>query len=441
MSGDIVSMPPRLVRSSQQRALEKDGGASSLRPFANGWVAYDQFLPEFLEKLNRISVLENRRRAMETRNYLEDSSQQHRTTVERIEALKPQSSPATFAEVSRTPDQDELVQELVAEVNDMADRRHWQEMVAEINRTRDSQHRDEMAVPESPRASTLELNWSADRYQPREGKVMLSQRGQAVLPAGDMVRSGQMAFWSLPNNSFDRWEIGRTRRGYGLASFFQLVAASVLGVVLYIGISGWVYIGQYSPAWNRVPATIGRTIAPTVDIRAGAAFQELNKQAVSLLPGPYRVYAGNNGKFSELEQLPIKIEDPNGVVSANISPSRVTLDGHNLSFVVFGREGRISAPQTATVRGIIRMPGSANAGTWQFQPTTYSLKMPAAEGSQDMIAIRPDAEFAFPPGRYALVLDGLPYDFTVAGSNASAGPCMVEVLRTLSGSVYAKCKS
>ena len=43
------------------------------------------------------------------------------------------------------------------------------------------------------------------------------------------------------------------------------------------------------------------------------------------------------------------------------------------------------------------------------------MKVAPVPDNPEMIVLRPDADLVFPAGRYALVLKGVAYDFTVDG--------------------------
>ena len=55
-----------------------------------------------------------------------------------------------------------------------------------------------------------------------------------------------------------------------------------------------------------------------------------------------------------------------------------------------------------------------------------------------MIVIQPDPAFVFPSGRYALVLNGMGYDFTVAGPIKSPEQCLEQV-EAVNGTIVSEC--
>jgi hypothetical protein len=58
-----------------------------------------------------------------------------------------------------------------------------------------------------------------------------------------------------------------------------------------------------------------------------------------------------------------------------------------------------------------------------------------------MVLVHPDtASFAFPSGRYALIVKGIGYDFSVDGLQTDPAHCL-ELTETLEAPVYSECKT
>lgn len=242
-------------------------------------------------------------------------------------------------------------------------------------------------------------------------------------------------------------------------SFFQLIAASVIGVVLYIGITGWVYIGRqngFTPPMStpQVPVAVAPRAAPEAPPVESPAAPVKPREPEPILPFPlprsFGVFVGVPGKLFELEQLPIKAPDPRILVSAEITkPSSVTVPGDNLTFVVFRRDLVASAPQTASVRVVAQVKSTTKyvdgkpavfplRGSWRIRSKEYVFKVSPLEGRNEMIVIQPDPGFVFQPGRYALVLNGFGYDFTVAGQITAPEQCLEQV-EVVNGAVVTEC--
>jgi hypothetical protein len=300
-------------------------------------------------------------------------------------------------------------------------------------------------------------------FEPPQGdnRIVTLTEQRAWPERKDVVHLERIPSWLDPSVrvSLDTVEyapIHRPLQGRSnFATFAQLIAASMIGVVLYIGISGWVYLGRQSIT-DPAPATAPPQAVPNSPT-PGTANQVLapapRPEPQPILPFPtprtYGVYAGSPGQLFELEQLPIKVPDPRVLVSAEITkPSRVTTPA-DLSFVVFRRDLANIALQTATVRVVARVQRSTKFvegkptivpldGIWRIRSKAYEFKVSPLEGHNEMVVIQPNPGFVFPPGRYALVLNGFGYDFTVDGKITSSEQCLEQV-EVVNGAVLSEC--
>jgi hypothetical protein len=196
------------------------------------------------------------------------------------------------------------------------------------------------------------------------------------------------------------------------------------------------------------------SIAPEMASQAQARVALPAPEPQPLLPFPlprtYGVYAGIPGQLFELEQLPIKVPDPRVLASAEITkPSRPPIPGEDLSFVVFRRDLVNSAPQVANVRVVAQVRRTTKfidgkptivplVGVWRIRNKAYEFKVSPLEGHNEMVVIQPNPGFVFPPGRYALVLNGFGYDFAVAGTATAPEQCLEQV-EVVNGAVLAEC--
>ena len=249
----------------------------------------------------------------------------------------------------------------------------------------------------------------------------------------------------------------QTRRGK-FAPVVQLGAAAVLGLILYVGVSIWVERGQKyatvaAPAVAPPPPATG----PAANVPPGEASSPPQPSSTEpLLPFPlprsYGVYAGSNGQLVALEQLPIKVPIARVQVSAEIKqPSKATVAKENLAFVVYRRDLVASAPQSVSVRVIARVKRAMNFvdgkptfvpvdASWRIRDKSYEFQVSPLESNREMVVIQPDPSFVFPAGRYALVLNGYGYDFTVAGPITAPEQCLEQV-QVQDGIVVTECPS
>jgi hypothetical protein len=170
-------------------------------------------------------------------------------------------------------------------------------------------------------------------------------------------------------------------------------------------------------------------------------------------PSEYGAYAILNGKLTELGQLPIKVPDPRVAISAPITaPSQAHLSFGQLQFVAFRRDLKDNAPDRVSVRVVAQVmraltfDSKGHAKTmdveqsWVIRNHSYQMRVAPLGDNPEMIIIRSDpGDFAFPAGRYALVLRGVGYDFTVEGEVTDLAHCL-ERTDALNAPVYSQCR-
>ena len=177
-------------------------------------------------------------------------------------------------------------------------------------------------------------------------------------------------------------------------------------------------------------------------------------QQMSLpLPDLYGVYAISNGQLIELETLPGQVPDQRIAVSGTISqPSRVTLPSGPLAFIVFRRDVATSMSERVPIRVVARLKRAMMSGpaskrrsaevgdTWTIRNVTYDFRVAPVDQNKEMVLVRPtSADFTLPSGRYALVLKGQAYDFTIEGPVTEPAQCL-ERVEAANGSFYHECQ-
>jgi hypothetical protein len=71
---------------------------------------------------------------------------------------------------------------------------------------------------------------------------------------------------------------------------------------------------------------------------------------------------------------------------------------------------------------------------------SYELRVSPVANNPEMIVLRPqNQDFSLPAGRYALVLKGQGYDFSVAGPVTDPAQCL-ERTDAVGGMVYSECR-
>lgn len=169
------------------------------------------------------------------------------------------------------------------------------------------------------------------------------------------------------------------------------------------------------------------------------------------LPTTFGVYALSEGQLHELKPVPGKIPDRRVAISAAINtPSATTLMDGDVKFVVFRPDGGVDASGTE-VRVIAKVSRSmgvdasgkaaiVSAGdSWVIRSTSYPYKVGPIDDQSRMLLLQPEQDgFALAPGRYIVVVKGMGYDFTVAGTITDPNQC-VERINAANGAFYSPC--
>jgi hypothetical protein len=166
---------------------------------------------------------------------------------------------------------------------------------------------------------------------------------------------------------------------------------------------------------------------------------------------PFGIYAVNDDKLYELDSLPGRAPDARVAISALItSHSRTTLPDGHLTFIVYRRDSATNAADRAEVRLIARIKRetiykdgrpvvTSVDDNWVMRNISIPYRTAPKKDNPDMYEVRgenPDIPLA--PGRYALVLKGLAYDFSIAGPVTDPQQCL-ERLVADNGQFYSEC--
>jgi hypothetical protein len=227
----------------------------------------------------------------------------------------------------------------------------------------------------------------------------------------------------------------------------QLLTAVLVGVVLYVAtLVGSNYgAGRFSVSEQAVSAA-----PPPSAKQVGGGAQALGFP----LPSVYGVYAVSEGKLFELDPLQLKVPDPRVAISAMISnASHVKIDDGKLQFIIFRRDLVSSAPTEVFVRVVARVaremkfneagpPVTTDIdGQWAIRSKSYEFRVAPVGDNPEMVVLHPaDPQLSLSPGRYALVVAGKGYDFTVDGQVTDTAQCL-ERTDVLGGAVYSECRT
>ena len=169
------------------------------------------------------------------------------------------------------------------------------------------------------------------------------------------------------------------------------------------------------------------------------------------LPTAFGVYALSEGQLQELKPVPGKIPDRRVAISAAITtPSATTLTSGDVSFIVFRPDGGVDTTGTEVrvVAKVSRAMGVDATGkaamvsagdTWVIRSMSFPYKVGPVEDQPRMLSLQPEQDgFTLSPGRYVVVVKGMGYDFTVAGTPTDPNQC-VERINATNGAFYSPC--
>jgi hypothetical protein len=265
---------------------------------------------------------------------------------------------------------------------------------------------------------------------------------------------------SVGRDRFDDAHSGRRRRSRAWRNV-QLIAAVAIGVAIYAASDATTILNKVGLHWLDEPTKstpmTGKAQEPevaAVDSASQGQRNEARRRHVGDIPVPteYGAYAVVNGQLVELEQLAIKVPDPRVAISAAFStPSRAHLPASPREFVIFKRDLLNSAPDRVAVRIVAQVmralsfdaTGNAKNSpveeSWVIRNNSYPMRVGPLADNPEMVVIRSETPgFVLSAGRYALVLKGVGYDFTIDGPLTDPAHCL-ERTEALNAPIYSEC--
>lgn len=204
-------------------------------------------------------------------------------------------------------------------------------------------------------------------------------------------------------------------------------------------------------------AVASKTVSKPAQVPAEeAALQQTEippPDATTLIPTTFGVYAISDGKLYPLELLPGRAPNPRVAISPAIpTPSKTVLPDRHIKFIVFRRDSATNALDHAEVRVIAKIAQAMKfdaAGkpiitkaddSWVIRNISHPYRTAPLKGQPDMYEVLgEDADKPLEPGRYALILKGETYDFSIAGQITDSKQCL-ESVAAANGAFYTECQ-
>jgi len=171
------------------------------------------------------------------------------------------------------------------------------------------------------------------------------------------------------------------------------------------------------------------------------------------LPPAYGIFAESGGNLYELQALQGRAPDIRVAISAAITnPSETVVPDGHLRFIVYQRDtksgdgsGSVDVRIIARVKQETAFDSSgkgvttASENVWAIRNISIPFRAAPMKEEHDMYDVGPrDADEVLSPGRYALILKGAAYDFTVDGKVTDKRHCL-ERLLAANGVFYSEC--
>jgi hypothetical protein len=233
-------------------------------------------------------------------------------------------------------------------------------------------------------------------------------------------------------------------------------------IALFAAVLTAIAVQQRAAPYSAVRKAIGFPLATSVTDLPKASETPPPEQVTSLplsaksspmLPTAYGIYAVSAGKLYELEMLQGRAPDARVAISAPIARRSETLlpNGHP-KFVVFRRDSATNAPDLTEVRVIAKITqaitfdaagkpiAAPTEDVWVIRNISFPYRAAPLKDNPDMYEVESrDPDMELPPGRYALVLKGQIYDFTVDGKITDKRQCLERVVAA-NGIFYSECQ-
>lgn len=305
----------------------------------------------------------------------------------------------------------------------------------------------------------------ANKY-PADRLGLTSRSGNIALPVPERAMPASGDFlgreYSAPLIAGETSELN-ARWSPRTPQFLSLTPMRLIAVLLFFGLVSSVfilqkkgmdlgavkYVERIGSLFESKPAAV---VPPSPPVQTAAAPAVPEPAKHSLRPRAYGVYSESGEKLYELQALPGRAPDPRIAISAAITrPAGTIVPDGKLKFIVFLRNPPNGAADNIDVRIIARIKRATsfnaagkpviedNENTWVIRNISIPFRAGPVEDDPQMFEIAPrDPDLNLTPGRYALVMSGIAYDFAVDGPITDKRQCL-EQLNATNGTFYAEC--
>ena len=275
--------------------------------------------------------------------------------------------------------------------------------------------------------------------QPSNQQVASALESASPVFEAHVFGSGGARAWKKPSRF-------RSAQWFFVAFIVGLTVVTAAISLELLRKKGYFAANQPSPTLPKANAAASAKSAP-------AAVDPQPAAPSPTVPTAFGIYAVSGDKLYELDVLPGRAPDPRIAISSIITGnSRATLPDGHVAFVIYRRDSATNAADRAEVRLVARIEREVNFNkdgkqvvtavddNWVIRNISVPYRTAPKKDNPEMYEVRsenPDAPLA--PGRYALVLKGLAYDFTVAGQVTDPRQCLERLVAT-NGRFYSECK-
>ncbi|MCG2645322.1 MULTISPECIES: hypothetical protein [Bradyrhizobium] len=300
-------------------------------------------------------------------------------------------------------------------------------------------------------ALALEVAITGVEANARGGPIVHDRIGFAALPSARSSRTVAPVERSSPIKNvrgFRRMLMGQSQLLPALSlrhlAMFCFVAGAAVWAINFVGRTS-------SPAPQRPEPIQPKAEISIHNKSPHAPSVEKATSESGPLPSAYGVYAEQGGKLIALQMLPGHAPDSRVAISAAITkPSETKLPDGNVHFIVFDKDGQ-GAHEPVEVRVMAQVRQATNfdssgkpvvaqrGRTWVIRNISVPYQAIPLPGNPQMYEIRSrEPAKSLPAGRYALIVQGKSFEFSIAGPITDKRQCLESISAT-NGVFYTEC--